>query len=70
MSAKVKSVSEGNFQTGGRNPNWQSVCQTCLHRIPSREHDGWGWCSLRNKASVAPHGGCDFHQEGKPVGVQ
>lgn len=53
--------SKDNFSSGGRNPNYEPVCQTCIYQIRSIEHYGWGWCSIRNNASVSPHGGCDKH---------
>lgn len=54
--------SSGGYQSGGRNPNWQKVCIDCKHRIPSKEHYGWGWCALNDSASVSPTGGCDRHE--------
>lgn len=51
----------GDFVTGGRNLNGQDTCLTCIHRTRSREHPGWGWCQLRENASVSPTGGCNSH---------
>lgn len=50
-----------SFVSGGRNPNWEACCYTCSYQIQDKEHYGWGWCSIRNNASVSPHGGCDKH---------
>jgi hypothetical protein len=30
------------YTSGGRNPNWEPVCQTCQHREPDREYWGHG----------------------------
>ena len=51
----------GPYQSGGRNPNWEKCCYTCALQIRSKQHSGWGWCSIRNNASVSPHGGCSEH---------
>ncbi len=52
---------EEDYVSGGRNPNYEPVCSTCLYQIQSKEHYGWGWCSIRNNASVSPFGGCNKH---------
>lgn len=50
-----------NYVSGGRNPNVEPTCSTCIHRDPSKEHYGWGWCKIWGGASVSSTGGCDSH---------
>lgn len=71
MSDKREAV---GFVSGGRDPNHEPVCSTCVHQQRDRAHPGWGWCQHPNNRvppsdgwptgfapSVSPHGGCNLH---------
>lgn len=48
-----------NFVSGGS--NCHDTCATCLHQVPSPQHNWWGWCPVFEMASVSPTGHCDEH---------
>lgn len=54
-----------NFVSGGRNPNFEKVCDTCVYLIRDRQYSAHGWCCWDN-ASVTIHGYCDKHKEELP----
>lgn len=70
-------MSDGKYDSGGRNPNWQLTCYTCAYLIRGTNRDG-GWCGHgANRVppmqgwpngftpSVSSTGGCDLHSENK-----
>ena len=50
------------YVSGGLHPHDGGVCSTCQHRTPDSQNRGYGWCKLRNNASVSSTGGCDDHE--------
>lgn len=59
-------MSLGAYVSGGLNPNTYKTCGTCLHRNTDGQYRGFGWCSLRNNASVSSTGGCSEHSDLMP----
>ena len=45
------------FVSGGRNPNIENCCGSCLYLERAKDRSG-GWCKIRKMASVSITGGC------------
>jgi hypothetical protein len=57
-------MSDYDYASGGTTGN---TCLTCTYRYPDPHAYGWGWCTLRDYASVSATGGCAQHQYDDPA---
>jgi len=58
----IRMITVDKFVSGGRNPNIENCCGTCISMVVDKKNASHGWCSDNHMACVSITGACPKHR--------